>query len=56
MLLAQDRVQSVCQHVGETPGDIIQGNIRTSRATIVCSHGPEIRSPHSFVIEGSVCV
>lgn len=56
MLLAQDRVQSVCQHVGETPGDIIQRNIRTSRATIVCSQGSEIRSPHSFVIEGSVCL
>jgi hypothetical protein len=56
MLLAQDRVQSVYQYVEETPSDTIQGNIRTRWATIICSQGSEIRSQHSFVIEGSVCV
>jgi hypothetical protein len=56
MLLAQDRVQRVRQHAEETPGDIIQGNIGSTWATIVFSQGSEIRSPHSFVIEGSVCV
>ena len=30
MLLAQDRVQSVCQHFEETPGDTIQGNVQTT--------------------------
>lgn len=56
ILLAQDRVQIVCKHGEETTRDIIQGNVRSSWATIVCCQGSEISSPHSFVIEGSVCV
>lgn len=48
MLLAQDRVQSVCQHVEETPGDIIQGNIRSSWATIFWPQGSEIKESAQF--------